>query len=57
MWQTAENSMKEELRKIEFEMEKFLDELVEEKVNGTLEIKSRYDIELNRIENSVDLSK
>lgn len=57
MWQIAEKSMKDELRKIELEMEIFLDELVEEKVNGTLQINNRYDIELNSMEVIVDLSK
>ena len=57
MWKTAEKAMKEELTKIESEMETFLDDLSEEKVKGTLEINSRYDYELKSMEDIVEISK
>lgn len=49
--------MNEDIKKLEAEMEKFLDDLAEEKVNGTLEINSKYEIELKYMEDSLDLSK
>jgi hypothetical protein len=56
MWEAAELIMKEEIRQLESEMEKFLDDLAEEKVNGTLEINSKFDNELKNMEDNVDLS-
>jgi len=53
--ESAEQNMKQEIKRLELEMETFIDDLVEEKVKGLLEINSRYDNELKNMEDTVDL--
>ena len=47
--------MKQEIKRIELEIETFLDDLAEEKVKGILQLNSRYDNELKNMEDTVDL--
>lgn len=57
IWETAEKKIKEELETIENQMERFLDDLANEKFKKTLEINNKYDNELKNLECDIDLSK
>lgn len=57
VWESAEKQMTEDVEKIEAEMEKFLDNIADEKFKKTLEINNKYDNELKSLESDIDLSK
>ncbi len=48
--------MLEEIEKIQNEIEKLMEELMEEKLNKTIEINQKYEIELKGFEFDLDLS-
>ena len=47
--------MIEELEKIQIEIEKFMEEIMEEKLKKTLEINQKYENELREMEADVDI--
>ena len=55
IWENAENKMIEELEKIQIEIEKFMEEIMEEKLKKTLEINQKYENELREMEADVDM--
>jgi hypothetical protein len=57
VWETANKRLIEDLEKVEEEMEKFLDNIAEEKFKKTMEINNKFAQELRELEDDVDHSK
>lgn len=56
MWEKSEKKMLEDLEKIQSEMEKYLEAIMDEKLKKTLEINQKYEGELRDLEIDLDLS-
>lgn len=56
IYDKAEKKFLEELENIQNEIEKFMENLFEEKLFKTLEINQKYEVELKELETDLDLS-
>jgi len=56
IWENAEKKMLDEMEKIQNEIERYMEQLMEEKLNKTLEINQKYENELRELEVDLDPS-
>jgi len=57
IWNKAEKKILEELENIQVQIEKLMENLMEEKLDKTFHINQKYENELRELETDLDLSK